>query len=213
MQPTGYKILVEVLARGKCRVIEEVPFEFVRREQGESKVGLGTTWKFLRQIGQLALATDEVPRMIKFGIIGVSGVVVNVFGYWLLRRSGYAVTAAAAAAAALASVNNFVWNEIYTFQYVPRGNVGVRATTRRLVRFGGLSLVGLILNTVSVSVLEPLTGWPAGLFAGISLASGWNFFSNSNLTWYGRSEAGSLAGSSGAKAADVAAESDRRSWE
>ena len=38
LHPLGYKILIEVLARGRCREIGEVPYVFRERDQGESKV-------------------------------------------------------------------------------------------------------------------------------------------------------------------------------
>jgi dolichol-phosphate mannosyltransferase len=53
MNPLGYKILLEVLGRGRIRSIAEVPYVFCERVEGESKV----TWKlyveYLRHLVRL----------------------------------------------------------------------------------------------------------------------------------------------------------------
>jgi dolichol-phosphate mannosyltransferase len=53
LSPRGYKILVEVLARGRASVLAEVPYVFRERAEGKSKV----TWKvyvdYVRHLGRL----------------------------------------------------------------------------------------------------------------------------------------------------------------
>lgn len=55
LKPKGYKILLEVLARGNTGRVAEVPFEFALRQHGETKV----TWKqyveYLAQLLELRL--------------------------------------------------------------------------------------------------------------------------------------------------------------
>lgn len=45
---SGFKILMEVLACGNYRDVREVPFRFVQREHGQSKLGLRTALRDLR---------------------------------------------------------------------------------------------------------------------------------------------------------------------
>jgi dolichol-phosphate mannosyltransferase len=57
MSPLGYKILIEVIGRGKIRWIGEVGYVFRERAEGESKV----TWRlyvdYLRHLARLRLGT------------------------------------------------------------------------------------------------------------------------------------------------------------
>jgi dolichol-phosphate mannosyltransferase len=70
LDPLGYKILVEVIARGRIREIAELGYVFREREQGESKV----TWKlyveYLRHLIRLRLATLFAPCRIFRRIFG-----------------------------------------------------------------------------------------------------------------------------------------------
>jgi dolichol-phosphate mannosyltransferase len=50
---TGFKLLLEILARGRVRKVTEVPFEFGRRRGGQSKAGLGVAWDYLLLLWRL----------------------------------------------------------------------------------------------------------------------------------------------------------------
>ena len=50
----GYKILLEVLATGKYRKVLEVPYVFVVRKKGKSKLGPRQYMEFLRHLTLLA---------------------------------------------------------------------------------------------------------------------------------------------------------------
>lgn len=56
---SGFKILMEVLACGQYREVREVPFRFLQRERGQSKLGLRTA---LRDLLGLARAAREFRR-------------------------------------------------------------------------------------------------------------------------------------------------------
>jgi dolichol-phosphate mannosyltransferase len=187
LNPIGYKILLEVLARGNYTRIEEVPFVFEERSQGGSKIGFSTMLKYLVHLVRISLETGEATRMIKFALVGLSGVVVNFFCYRLLVAvPGWTVWAAASGAAGLAVVNNFVWNEKFTFWETHKAAPDWNHVLQRFLAFALLSTAGLLLNVGLVSLLVGRLGvpWAPGLLAGIGLAGLWNFFANSNLTWH-----------------------------
>lgn len=46
-QPTGFKLLLEILVRGQLRSVCEVPFSFGRRSAGTSKASLKVAWEYL----------------------------------------------------------------------------------------------------------------------------------------------------------------------
>ncbi len=57
-------------------------------------------------------------QLVKFGLVGASGFVINTGIYWLLLRAGAHYIAAAVAAFTVAVANNFVWNRAWTFRQV-----------------------------------------------------------------------------------------------
>lgn len=183
LRPSGYKILVELLVRGNCRQVAEVPFVFANRERGESKARLKTSWEFAIQIGRLSIATGEAARMVKFGLVGLTGVPVNFVAFYLLRLLNCSVPLAAASASAMAILNNFTWNEIYTFREVHQADGGLQRMAHRLVLFSGICLFGLGINTVTTTALTMLMPWFLALSIAIALASGWNYFANARMTW------------------------------
>ncbi|HXR17381.1 MAG TPA: glycosyltransferase family 2 protein [Terriglobales bacterium] len=198
LKPRGYKILLEVLAKGDYRQAKEVPFVFQERVVGDSKIGSSVVWDYLVHLFRISLETGEAARAAKFISVGFSGAIVNLFVYRLLVAvPGWAVWDAAAGAAALAIVNNFVWNERFTFPKTRKASPGVGPMAQRLLAFALISSIGLILN---VGVVEGLVGllhfpWIPGVTAGIAVAGAWNFFANTNLTWKGERKGRTLAAS------------------
>ena len=52
-QPTGFKLLLEILARGHINSVTEVPFKFAPRHQGKSKANLMTAVHYLSLLWRL----------------------------------------------------------------------------------------------------------------------------------------------------------------
>jgi putative flippase GtrA/SAM-dependent methyltransferase len=185
LNPIGYKILLEVLAKGDYLHIEEVPFIFEERFHGGSKMGASTALKYLAHLFRISLETGEAVRLVKYGSVGFSGALVNYFVLrWLAEEAAWGVPASAAAGAALAILNNFVWNEAFTFWEARRTAPGLGARLRRLLAFVVFSSAGVLINLGLIFLLVGLgfSLGPSVLF-GIGVAALWNFFLNSNVTW------------------------------
>jgi dolichol-phosphate mannosyltransferase len=45
-QPSGFKLLLEILVRGRIRSVEEVPFAFGSRYRGASKANFRVAWDY-----------------------------------------------------------------------------------------------------------------------------------------------------------------------
>lgn len=56
LNPVGYKILLEILIRGKCGLIKEIPYEFEARKNGKSNLNLMENWRFLKHLWRLKLS-------------------------------------------------------------------------------------------------------------------------------------------------------------
>ena len=55
LRPVGFKILLEILVRGRWSRLTEIPYEFEAREAGESKAGLDQGVAYLRHLRHLRL--------------------------------------------------------------------------------------------------------------------------------------------------------------
>ena len=55
LNPTGYKILIEVLARGDAGKVAEVGYVFRERQEGESKVSTRIYFQYLQHLVRLRL--------------------------------------------------------------------------------------------------------------------------------------------------------------
>lgn len=186
MNPTGYKILIEVLGRGDIRWIGEVGYVFQERQEGESKV----TWKqyveYLHHLMRLRLDLWPLGRFIRYGAVGLSGVFVDMAVFYLLRTVlGLGLTRSAMLSAEVAIVNNFLWNDFWTFGDIARKQPGKAQRLKRLLKFNAICLMGLILNVLLVNLLFNVFGvneYLAKLLA-IGAVTLWNFWINLKLSW------------------------------
>jgi dolichol-phosphate mannosyltransferase len=114
-----------------------------------------------------------------FVLVGGSGAVVNsVLLYLLYQRLQLPLILASVLAVEVAIVNNFLWNNRWTFG---RRDLSVR----RFATFNGVSLGGLAITTATLWLLVNHAGLPYLLanVLGIALATGWNFAINRAVTW------------------------------
>jgi dolichol-phosphate mannosyltransferase len=77
LRPKGYKILLEVLVKGKYDRIKEVPITFKDRELGESKLGSKVIFFYLQHLLHLYLHPGSAP-FIKFLFVGGTGMLVDL---------------------------------------------------------------------------------------------------------------------------------------
>ena len=186
MNPAGYKILIEVLGRGDIRWIGEVGYVFQERQEGESKV----TWKqyieYLRHLLRLRFARWPMGKFLRFGIVGFSGVFVNMGVLYVLRDIlNWELTRSLIVAAELAIISNFLWNDLWTFGDISKRQPGNRQRLKRLLKFNTICLMGLILNVLLVNLLFNVFGmneYLANLIA-IAAVTLWNFWINMKLSW------------------------------
>lgn len=185
LKPRGYKILLEVLAKGGYARVKEVPFVFEERVEGGSKIGSSVMWDYLVHLTRISFETGEAAKMGKFALVGLSGALVNLLVYRWLVAFPMQVWAAAALAAGAAIVNNFAWNERFTFPESHRDSPSWSSMLRRFGMFTLISGAGLLLNVAVVELLVAILHlpWVPGVSAGIVIAGAWNFFTNANLTW------------------------------
>ena len=193
LNPQGYKILLEILGRGEIGEISEVGYVFQERQDGESKV----TWRQyveylqhlirLRSNGRLETLKERFPigRFLKFGAVGFSGVFVDLGVFWLLSNVGFAAVTATILSAEVAVLNNFIWNDRWTFSDRSIQQPGRRSLVKRFLKFNVLCLVGIVLQGTLVGLMSNVAGFPAigAKLLAIALVMLWNFWINLKLSW------------------------------
>jgi dolichol-phosphate mannosyltransferase len=185
LHATGYKILLEVLARAPYESLVEIPYVFEERKRGESKLGARQVWQYLRHVLRLSVETGEIQLLLRYAAVGAFGMVVD--GAFTSLAAGQALPSLSVQALGfeMAVFSNFLLNDVWTF----RGRVEHLAATQpvfyRFGRFQAVSVLSLMLNLgVSATLYQYFgaSGVEASL-AGIVVAGIANFFANSHLTW------------------------------
>lgn len=186
LSPVGYKILIEVVARGKIRWIAEAPYVFREREAGESKVTTKQYLEYIQHLLKLRFSLWQIKRFIRFGLVGFSGVFVDMAIFYLLRDFlGLGLTRSAIFSSEVAILNNFFWNDLWTFGDISSQQKGVKKQVKRFLKFQVICLAGLILNVLIVNILYNIFGvneYVAKLIA-IAIVTVWNFWFNLKLSW------------------------------
>jgi len=185
LSPVGYKILIEVIARGRVPWIGEVGYVFQERQEGESKVTSKQYIDYLRHLVRLRFSLGPIARFFRFGLVGFSGVFVNMAVLYLMRSQGLGVTTSVAISGELGIINNFLWNDFWTFGDIARRQPGKRQRLKRLLKFNIVCLAGLALNILIVNFLFNILGinvYVANLMA-IIVVTVWNFWLNLKLSW------------------------------
>jgi dolichol-phosphate mannosyltransferase len=188
LNPLGYKILLEVLGRGNVGRVSEVGYIFRERVVGASKVTRRVYIDYLGHLLRLRFATLPITRFLRFCLVGLTGVVVDMVILYLLSdpsQLGLGLTRSKAVAAEVAIINNFLWNDVWTFRGAARARGGGVQRFRRFLSFNAICGVGLVLNLVILNVLFNYFGmnrYVANAVA-IGAVTMWNFWLNSKISW------------------------------
>ena len=190
LRPIGYKIGLEVLARGRYATVREVPFVFTDRQFGQSKLGGKVMWAYLIQLGSLYRERwPNFVRFIQFGLVGLLGAFVDaaVFNvamwYISLATLGHVVGGLLSQSLSflVAVFFNFALNKRWTFHE--------QREQARLSVFLGVCTLGYLFRSIVFVVvinsgtwfgefLGPVALANAALIAGIVVASLWNYYSS-----------------------------------
>lgn len=180
----GFKFLYELLAvsRGSLRVAE-VPLTFQPRTHGSSKLDLAIFWDFLISILH-SLSFRLLPRRaISFGLVGLSGVLVQLLVCQLLMvGAGLAFERALPVAVVTAASSNYLINNALTFRFQ---RLKGSQLLRGLLKFLLVSSLPVLANVGLASAFYDLvsrdTLWAQ--LAGILVVFVWNYAASSRFVW------------------------------
>jgi dolichol-phosphate mannosyltransferase len=199
LNPVGYKILLEVIGRGQIGEIAEAGYVFRERTEGESKV----TWKqyieYIQHLIRLRISTGRigkiskkvnfpVQRFLRFGLVGLSGVFVDMLILYLLSDPttlALPLTRSKIMAGEIAIFNNFLWNDAWTFADVSMQQKGWKPRLKRFLKFNVVCLAGLVLNVLILNLVFNflIPNRYIANFIAIAIATIWNFWVNLKLSW------------------------------
>jgi len=162
LNPLGYKILLEILVKAKYSKIVDVPYVFRRRLYGESKLGIGEMWKYIKHV----LRLSEY-RPIKFAIVGASGVIVNEGVLYLTLNTGFNEAVAGIIAIEASILSNFTLNDLWTFRSRRRGSLLWRLMKYHLsVALGAIVMYSTYLILALLIGLSPYLSMLIGILLG-----------------------------------------------
>jgi dolichol-phosphate mannosyltransferase len=132
------------------------------------------------RIGAAARRPDSWLQLLKFGLVGGSGYLINLAVFSVLSDSfGLHHLVAAVGAFAVALANNFLWNRHWTFE-PGDGHAGFQAA-----RFLAVSLGALVINLVVLELLVSGTsmGDLTAQAVAVAVAMPFNFLGNKLWTF------------------------------
>ncbi|UCG84187.1 MAG: glycosyltransferase family 2 protein [Dehalococcoidia bacterium] len=184
LAPTGYKIILEVLAKGHPTQVTEVPYMFRDRERGESNLTFQEELNYLKHLGRLIWYEGLLKRFIKFCVVGASGTFVYMGLLALLTEvAGLFYILSAVLGYEISILNNYTWNELWTFR--DRRTISGGSVLTRAIKFNVVSLFGLGIHAAVLAFFTEVVGLFYILSAVIAIigAMTWNFLANLKWTW------------------------------
>ncbi|MEM0066294.1 MAG: glycosyltransferase family 2 protein [Sulfolobales archaeon] len=175
LNPRGFKILLEVITKGRFKKVCEYPIEFRARTWGESKLGVGEVFNYILHVLDLA------HEAVRFVIVGTMGTLVNLatlffLGYLLSLEHWITVLVAFETS----TLFNFTLHELWTFKTGFSKGVG-----NRLAEFHGAVALHFISQVVISNLLfygygvERVLSQLSGILVGFSL----NYILSKHVVW------------------------------
>jgi dolichol-phosphate mannosyltransferase len=138
LRPRGFKILLEILVRHPRLRAAEVSFKFGERHAGRSKASIREGVRYLGLLARL--------RFARFGLVGLSGLVVNTV---LLAFLTDVVGLFYVVSAVIATQGSTLWNFCFTELWVFRGRDHRRSWSARMGLF-------FLMNNAALALRGPL---------------------------------------------------------
>ncbi len=188
VNPQGFKILIEFLARGKNPKVCELGYEFGNRLHGQTKLNSSVAIDYLLALVDLRFGWFVPHQFVKFGLVGLLGSIINFLGFATVQGMGFSVTLAVLVGVELAIIWTYLGNNFFTFTPMTfRG----RDLAIGFLHYQAVCCYGLVVQLAVVRLV--LSEYPAmsnSLFTlyltylvAVVFAAVGNFFLHSYYTW------------------------------
>ena len=192
----GYKILLEILVKARGAKVREIPYHFIDRTMGSSKLDVSVGLDYLKSVWKLYRYGQSVKenerrtsvhflsKAGRFYTVGASGLLVNylvsfLFGV-VLSNLWYIYATMIGIVFSMSS--NFILNKIWTFE---DRNFERKRTLLQYVLFLGFSGIGAVFQLLTVYALVEVrhVNYSIALFVAVAIASVGNFLLNKKWTF------------------------------
>ncbi len=192
----GYKILLEILVKARGAKVKEIPYDFIDRTLGPSKLDVSVSLDYLKSVWRLyryGKSIQEKERRTsvrflskagRFYTVGASGLFVNyltsfLFGavlsnLWYLHATMIGIF--------FSITSNFIFNKIWTFE---DKDFRFKHTLKQYGLFSVFSGIGAAfqLGVVYFLVGSEHMNYATSLFIAVAIASIGNFILNKKWTF------------------------------
>jgi dolichol-phosphate mannosyltransferase len=195
----GYKILLEMLVKAKGIRIKEIPYNFVNRKVGKSKLDTGVIFDYVKAVWRLyryGRKSEKIPperresilfvsKAARFYSIGATGLLVNYFISFLLSNgilSNFFYMHASIIGIAISITSNFFLNKTWTFE---DKNFALKYTMKQYGLYVMFSSLGAVVQLSLLYVFVESYGiqYAVSLIMAVSVASISNFLLNKKWTF------------------------------
>ena len=180
----GFKFLYELLSLSKGKLfVKEVPLIFRERKYGVSKLDLAIVWDFLISILHNLTLRLLPRRAISFGLVGLSGVFVQLFiTSFLTKIVSIGFYNALPIAVISAATSNFLINNQVTFRSNRLKDMALIIGLFKFLVVASLPVVANIGITTAFYKYISADTFIAQL-AGIAIVYAWNYLASSSFVW------------------------------
>ncbi len=184
INPRGFKILLEFLARAKGSKIIEVGYTFKSRIHGESKLSHKVIFEYLKALYELSLGNYIPVRFLKYGMVGLTGLIVSNIILWIsIKFLVLSPARSVALSIEISILTNFILNNYWTFS--ENKLKGIWPLLRGILTFNAICLSGAIIN--QAIALKFSANYDVNLYLanalGYIIAAIWNYAINVGITW------------------------------
>ncbi len=180
----GFKFLYELLAVSKGSLdVNEVPLNFKPRKSGISKLDISILWDFLISFLHTITLRILPRRAISFGIVGTSGVLVQLISTEILMRiANMSFQESIPISVVIAATSNYLVNNALTFRSNRLNGKGLLKGLLKFLLVASLPVlanVGLATTFYNVISANPFIAQ----MAGIIVVFIWNYAASSKFVW------------------------------
>ena len=152
LNPKGYKIGLEIIARGNYSNIIEIPYIFRDRKYGESKLNNRVMRDYVSHLLSLLFAKNSLFRQFfKFCVVGAIGTLINLAVlYSLVEWLFVWYILGAAISFGVVVTSNYILNKIWTFHDKTKKTSAIFGS---YIKFISISIIGLAINLIILYIL------------------------------------------------------------
>jgi len=178
----GFKILFDIMASSPTPLrFAELPYSFVDRQQGSSKLDTTAAWHFGVLILDKMVGRWIPVRFVMFGLVGGTGIVVHLAAMYLLHLAGMTFVNAQIGALLAAMTSNFFLNNLITYR---DKRLRGWAMLRGLLSFCAACSIGAVINAgIAIHVFSVVPNWALAGLAGAIIGAIWNYGVSRVFTW------------------------------